>query len=355
MIKSINTQSKLTTQKAKIFSYKNLRTFGIDSIHFGQGKADKMFVFDLDGTFDHGRPKDKQTIFDIKEKNNALLIYATGRDLQSAKDLIEGKTSLIEQQYGLIRDKLPAPDYLISSNGIEIYKMVNGELEEDKDWLKLLTEETKFDPKKISEELKKLAQKTKYEIENFDEKSGDYKGFLKAINPIFYKSNFSCFKESDNEIGIYINPSLAEEFQKDIKNNLAQSGIKVKTIKYYFSNKELRHWPRASQELCTLKCDKKGGINKILICISDKGAATKYIAKKLKIKEKNIITAGNDGNDIPFIQSGLNFICVSNAEDILKDFIAKIKHVNKKIFMAKEWGTKGIIEGLSKFLNAEPE
>ncbi|MGM0462985.1 MAG: HAD-IIB family hydrolase [Fibrobacterota bacterium] len=78
-----------------------------------------------------------------------------------------------------------------------------------------------------------------------------------------------------------------------------------------------------------------------------------FIMKKYDISEKDIVFAGDSGNDMDIIESSLDTIMVGNAEEELKDRAQKNKS-RGKLIIARGIGayngnyTAGIIEGLHK-------
>ena len=59
--------------------------------------------------------------------------------------------------------------------------------------------------------------------------------------------------------------------------------------------------------------------------------------------------AGNDDNDVSMVQlceKGAYFICLNNASAKLKQVSTALRKFTNSLFMAKNEGTNGILEGL---------
>ena len=78
-----------------------------------------------------------------------------------------------------------------------------------------------------------------------------------------------------------------------------------------------------------------------------------YLKKLLNIPFKEIVMSGDGFNDFTMAKltkQKAHFICPQNATNELKNALLSLKRHTNKIYMAKEAGTMGILEGLSQII-----
>ncbi len=92
---------------------------------------------------------------------------------------------------------------------------------------------------------------------------------------------------------------------------------------------------------------KNVGLVDIIPTQGGKAEALSFLINKIKIKQKDVVYAGDSGNDIDVFNSGFNSIIVGNASPVLKNMFNKYSH----IYIAKHNFSKGIVEGINHFRN----
>ena len=199
--------------------------------------------------------------------------------------------------------KLDSPDFLIASNGQNIYTNSNGILLKNYEYSQFIREKTNFDKKYISKKISSI---------NNDLKEIDSNSMMLKYN----------VPESIN----------MRELRKNILDTLFQEKINV---------------------LCGYKGE--GTDNQTLyIAPFNKAMAINYLKKNINIPYNEILMVGNDNNDISMAklsQKGSKFICLNNSKPNLINVCEKLSQENKNIFFSRSSGAKGIIEGLLKFLS----
>ncbi len=254
-----------------------------------------LFVYDLDGTLANGTNEQIYKVLEISNARNAKLVYATGRGLEEFYML---QNELLSKGC-----KLDSPDFLIASNGQNIYTNSNGILLKNYEYSQFIREKTNFDKKYISKKISSI---------NNDLKEIDSNSMMLKYN----------VPESIN----------MRELRKNILDTLFQEKINV---------------------LCGYKGE--GTDNQTLyIAPFNKAMAINYLKKNINIPYNEILMVGNDNNDISMAklsQKGSKFICLNNSKPNLINVCEKLSQENKNIFFSRSSGAKGIIEGLLKFLS----
>lgn len=254
-----------------------------------------LFVYDLDGTLANGTNEQIYKVLEISNARNAKVVYATGRGLEEFYML---QNELLSKGC-----KLDSPDFLIASNGQNIYTNSNGILLKNYEYSQFIREKTNFDKKYISKKISSI---------NNDLKEIDSNSMMLKYN----------VPESIN----------MRELRKNILDTLFQEKINV---------------------LCGYKGE--GTDNQTLyIAPFNKAMAINYLKKNINIPYNEILMVGNDNNDISMAklsQKGSKFICLNNSKPNLINVCEKLSQENKNIFFSRSSGAKGIIEGLLKFLS----
>jgi len=77
---------------------------------------------------------------------------------------------------------------------------------------------------------------------------------------------------------------------------------------------------------------------------ASKGNAIKFLCRKWSIPLRNVVAAGDSGNDIDMFRGPVKGIIVGNRSEELAQYVT-----NKTIFVAKESASSGILEGLKHY------
>ena len=107
-----------------------------------------LFVYDLDGTLANGTNEQIYKVLEISNARNAKVVYATGRGLEEFYML---QNELLSKGC-----KLDSPDFLIASNGQNIYTNSNGILLKNYEYSQFIREKTNFDKKYISKKISSI-------------------------------------------------------------------------------------------------------------------------------------------------------------------------------------------------------
>ena len=327
-------------------------TVSFSGLQSKDGKA--MFVFDLDGTFADGSKETIDNVINMHKERNATLVYATGRTL---------KEFHILQAKKLTQDiTIPTPAYLVTSNGQHIFKNIDGKLIKDPDWEIKINKNTHFDRTKVYETLKELSQTEKYKFSPEQLKklrSLDDFEKRKQLDPDFWNSKISYYEWSPSEhmVELFVGADVdLEEFEKTLTKELEKKGIKTRYIFNHYSKKIMDKCKESILlQSRPMREDKKGSMNVLFICPANKADSVEYLREKLNIPYNEIVTAGNETNDISLAkltQKGTFFICVGNASKVFTDFIDTIidKVANQIVFATKN-GAEGIFEGINKIIS----
>ncbi len=236
----------------------------------------------------------------VKQKT-VILAYASGRSLQLIKSAIK--------EYGL-----PFPSIAVGDVGTSIYECKQGKYRKNTGWS--------------------------------DKISGDWRGKTgKDINKIVCgileltlqeKEKQNTFKQS-----YYIDP-------EDITGDL------LKKIETRLKNARI-----AAQVVSSIDQTQKIGFIDIVPRSADKKHALQYLEKFLKLSRRQIIFAGDSGNDVQALASGYNAIVVANARKEIKmrvRALSRKQSIISSIYFA-HGGFKGmngnysagILEGIAHF------
>lgn len=309
-----------------------------------------MFVFDLDGTFANGSKEELSKIVEIAKQRVAHLVYASGRTNKEVEKL--------QQQLALKGITLPTPDYLICNNGQFLYENIDGMLIKNTEYETQLKTKTNFRMKIIKEVMDNLAHSNKYSFNAQELKEleilENYK-LIKSNEPQFYKSKFSPYQWNPSkfmsEYFIASNVPM-EELKVDIQTELAKSGIKTKFIENKYTKQSMDECNESILlQSHPLRRHPDGSMTALFLCPADKADGVKYLKHQLEVPYNEILLAGNDDNDISMARlakKGAYFICLNNSSDNLKRISNSLKRVASSLFMVKNDGAKGILEGIFK-------
>ncbi|MGM5484128.1 MAG: HAD-IIB family hydrolase [Nanobdellota archaeon] len=264
----------------------------------------KILATDLDRTLlPNGNHKfDFQAYKELKKyilDNEIKVIYVSGRRLSQIKDAINNY-------------EIPLPDFCISMVGTKIYFYNKGDFKEMNEW---------------QDELEKQWSDV------FPETISKLLSDIKEIYPQG-KMTTNRFKQS-----FFADIKLEEEF---IYNEINKR-LSVKNIPYSF----------------TYSVDVNRNIAQIDIMPpkANKLEALKYIIGIEGYNDKEVLVAGDSGNDISMLTSGMKGVLVKNAKKEVKDKLisyAEKYGIKDKIYIAKgnefngNYGA-GILEGLIHF------
>ena len=309
-------------------------------------KVKSMFVFDLDGTLATANQKQLDYILKKAKETNSDIIYATGRTLKEFFHLHDKMSSA--------NKVLPAPDYLIANNGQFLYQNIDGQLLEELNYQKLLTNKSKYNREYITGIMKKLSQTDKYRYTPEQLATLNNLSEIRNSDPLFYNSRITYYEWNPSK-------NMAEYFlaqdvdlaglKNELNQILSKKGIKVKFRE--------NHYTKPIMDACnesillqsnSLRRHPDGSMTALFLCAADKADGIDYIRKKRGILNSEIIMAGNDDNDIPmakFTKNGSKFICLADSSQRLIDYCVSI---SRNIFLSVENGANGIIEGLKYFI-----
>lgn len=311
-----------------------------------------MFVFDLDGTFAHGTKEELSKIVEIAKQRVANLVYATGRNKKEVEKL--------QQKLAEKGITLPTPDYLVCNNGQFLYENIDGTLVKNAQYEVQLKAKTNFDGKKIFEIMIGLAHSDKYRfnapeiqrlegLENYQQ--------IRENDPSFFTSKITYYEWNASEFmsEYFVASGISlEKLKADIQSELAKTGIKAKFIENRYS--------KTIMDACNenillqshpLRRYSDGSMTALFLCPADKADGVQYLKKQLGVPYNEILMAGNDDNDVSMAQlskKGAYFICLNNASDKLKQISNSLKNFVSTLFIVKNDGAKGILDGMSEII-----
>ena len=182
---------------------------------------------------------------------------------------------------------LPEPDAVIGGVGTEIHSYPDGEHVEH--WPRCLSH---WDPEGI--------QTVLAEFDELEPQPGEFQ---------------TEFKLS------YYAHDLAEQFLVKLRRNLASAGHDVETI--YSSNRDLDMLPP--------------GVSK--------GSATACLVSRWRLRPRQVLVAGDTGNDLSMFMRGYHGIVVGNAHEELKS----LRYAN--VYHLEHAYADGVLDGLQYWLN----
>ncbi|MFA6988978.1 MAG: HAD-IIB family hydrolase [Candidatus Gastranaerophilaceae bacterium] len=295
----------------------------------------KMCVYDLDDTLLEGSQESRNKVLDFS-KNNKTLVYSSARPLKNVLPLIKDGT-------------LVMPDFYVGNNGINIYKNVNGKLEEISDWSDRLA--AKFNKDKVRSTMLDLAKANmfdKYEWEKITKTTTMPEGQQE-----FRGSKITEYEVFGSPLNIYfmMAPGIFEKTRPLIEEKLKENNIEADIIFQNFDKNNLKNLgkyfpPQVAQDMLNHalpRLNKDGSVDVTIITAkTDKGEATEYIRNELGIEKNEIFAAGDGENDYSHTNKGYLFGLVSNATKGLKDLIKKLPNPN--IIQTSKPGVEGVWE-----------
>ena len=246
----------------------------------------------------HARPVFRQVV----EQSNIYLAYVSGRDKKLILDAIE-------EFY------LPVPDYAIGDVGTTLYRVSNGNWQLADSW----SDEIGKDWKGLSWEA--LAE------------------FFEEIDDIRLQEPE---KQSHYKLSFYTDQHMDHQRLTDrIRSVVAQKGIGANII-----------W--SVDEISA------NGLLDVIPARANKLHAIRFLMQQEEFPESRTVFAGDSGNDLDVLTSGLNAILVKNATDEVRKKAVKTlsaKHMLKRLYLPQGnfWGLNGnyaggVLEGLVHFI-----
>jgi len=238
----------------------------------------------------------------LAEHSNISLAYVSGRDKKLILDAIE-------EFY------LPMPDYAIGDVGTTFYRIINGNWQLSDDWSDEIGQDWKgLAGEKLSEFLEDMAEIRLQEPEKQKH----------------YKVSFYTDQNVDHQRLI-----------KNIRSVLAEKGVRASII-----------W--SVDEISA------NGLLDIIPPRANKLHAIQFLMQQEHFPEDRTVFAGDSGNDLDVLTSGLQTILVKNAtEDIRKEAIKNLseKKLTNRLYLPKGnfFGMNGnyaagAMEGLVHFI-----
>ena len=230
------------------------------------------------------------------------LVYVTGRSLTLVKQAIS--------EYDL-----PEPEYIISDVGTIIYE------KKKSTWQKMQTWQERI--------AKDWQGKTHDQLQ-------------KALNTIVEIELQEEHKQNDFKLSYYISMDADHKsILTKIESRLAKLGVNVSLI----------HSFDEPEQIVLLD---------ILPRNATKKHAIEFLQKQLGYKTREIVFAGDSGNDLQVLSSSIPSILVANAEDDIKEKARKLADKNgqtQTLFLAEEENfalggnyTAGVLQGLIYFV-----
>ena len=246
----------------------------------------------------HSRPVFRKLV----EHSNIYLAYVSGRDKKLILDAIE-------------EFHLPMPDYAIGDVGTTLYRIINGNWQLSDGW----SDEFGKDWKELSwEELAGLFQDVEELQLQEPEKQSKY------------KSSFHTDQNVDHQRLI-----------KRIRAILAQKGVPANII-----------W--SVDEIGT------NGLLDIIPAGANKLHAIQFLMQQEEFSDDRTVFAGDSGNDLDVLTSGLQAILVKNARDEIRQEAVETlagKNMLNHLYLPKGnfWGmdgnySAGVMEGLVHYI-----
>lgn len=281
----------------------------------------KCFIFDLDESLLEGSPEFINKVLQFAQ-NAGKIIYSSARDIKKITPLIEDGT-------------LATPDYCVCNNGLNIYKNIDGELREINSWQEDLQKH--FNRDKIKAFMQKMADKL--ERNNQTHKIVQYETYGSALNIHFMLSE-NLPKENLQKL-------VLEELNKhSLKADLnfityGKGCLEEEKLNNYFDVDVAKIMRQKGLPL--LKQDESLDIA-IITAKTDKGEASEYIRKALKLKPQQVFATGDDINDFSNANKKYFFALPSNATSAFKNMLENANLRN--VFRTSKPGSEGIWQAI---------
>lgn len=282
--------------------------------------------------------KVRNKLFNHLDKNNIQIVYSSDRGLDRIEPLIKDGT-------------LVKPTWIVCNNGGTIYKNENGKFEEVKAWTDQLHKN--FNKDKVRQVMAGVAHK-KENMFTPEEWAKIPLELKPTTEKEFIGSKITEYKghESPFRMKFAVAPNTAQKLVKDVKKELEANNIKAEVniqvfdkhstarLEKYFGDEK----GKLIRKHYKIRENKDGSNDNIIISASNKGMASEFIRKSLRIKEKEVFASGDGENDFSHADKGYHFALISNAAPGLKNMIAQTPKVN--VVETTKPGAEGIIEAL---------
>jgi sucrose-6F-phosphate phosphohydrolase len=246
----------------------------------------------------HARPVLRR----LAEHSHIYLAYVSGRDKKLIRDAIE-------EFY------LPEPDYAIGDVGTTLYRIINGNWQLSDDWISEIGQDWKrLEREQLTELLKDIKEiqlqepekQSRYKLSYYTDQNVDYQGLV-----------------------------------GNIRGRFAEQGVHVGII-----------W--SVDEMSSI------GLLDIIPARANKLHAIRFLMQQEQFREDRTVFAGDSGNDLDVLTSGLQAILVRNAmDDVRKEAIETLskKCMPNRLYLPR--GNffsmngnyaAGVLEGLVHFI-----
>lgn len=297
-----------------------------------------LIATDLDGSLALGDKEDILKVNSLFEQYDLSVVYVTGRDIKKFREL----TKNIYKNKGV---KLHPPDYLVTLNGVRIYKFRKPYVFPLKKywvyrkWYKII--KSGWNKKVCREAFNETANKIRFDSD------------LPALVEVKYKV-------SPYHLESVIHYEKIDLIQQTLKEECQKRNIKVNIIFDYIEKKHVDIGLKILNTIDTNKAnivrkmrDEHGALYVMMPCATSKGEAINYIRTLMGFKKSEVIAAGDGGNDYQLLTQGFKSIVVNNAHKILlKDKLDMLSEEEKStLYFVNSEGAKGLLEGLSIILD----
>lgn len=297
-----------------------------------------LFAFDLDGSLALGQKEELQAIYNILDSVNATVVYVTGRDIRNFKQLRKN----FYKKKGL---HLYPPDYLITHNGIRIYKYKKNKLVPFKDlW---------------------TVRKWHKQIKTGWNKKLCYEAFIETSNLIRFSNDLPAvidvrYRPSPYHLEVIVSDQHLDNVRDVFYQECKTRDVKVNLIFDYLEKhyvdlgiKVLDTIDKTKANIVREMRDQNEGVYVIMPSATTKGEAVQYLRELTGYQQNEVIAAGDGGNDYHLLNQGFKSIVVNNAHPILlkKPLLELPEEFKKDILFVESSGAQGILEGLKTFLD----
>lgn len=262
----------------------------------------KVFASDLDGTLlpladNAENQRDLTFVENFLWESGIQLIFVTGRPLASVCQAIESKD-------------LPQPSTIIANVGTQIFSYDRREFILMHDY---------------SRELDSIAPAIAFDQVKI-ETAGDTRLVLQEGE-----------KQGKHKLSFYCRKCQTSTLAKQWTDRLSEIGLPIGIV--------------ASEDHLL----DRGFIDFLPIKV-DKNFALRWWCEYQQIQPEQVLYAGDSGNDLAAMQSGMLTIVVGNAPDLLRKELTHFHSQrfgdNSRIYLAQGHATSGVLEGLIHFCNS---
>lgn len=297
-----------------------------------------LFATDLDGTLALGQKEELTEIYDLLDSTNATVVYVTGRDIRNFKKLRKN----FYKEKGI---HLYPPDFLVTHNGIRVYKYKKNRLVPFKNlwtvrqWHKQIKKGWN----------KKLCYEAFYETSKKIRFGNDYPS---VIDVRYRPSPYHLEVIVNNEDIDKAKEIFTEECEKrDLKVNLIFDYLEKRYVD--MGIKVLDTIDKTKAKIVREMRDETEGIYVIMPSATTKGEAVQYLRNISGYKQYQVVAAGDGGNDYHLLTQGFKSIVVNNAHPILlkKPLKEVSDNLKENVLFVDDDGAAGVLAGLKYYLD----